>query len=227
MNLKQQAALEASKFVKNKMIVGLGTGSTAKFLVDELGRKVKEDGLEIIGVTTSTTTAKQAKALNIPLKSIDDVPYVDLTIDGSDEIDPNFYGIKGGGGALLYEKTVATYSNDYIWIVDETKMVDELGNFPLPVEVIPYGHKQIFNYFEEQNYNPTFRRDENGELFITDSQNYIIDLHLNRIDKPHQLANKLSNLTGVVEHGLFLDLVKTVIIGTNNGPKILKNPMNL
>ena len=223
MNLKQQAAITASKYVKNGMIVGLGTGSTSYFLVEELGRRVKEDNLQITGVTTSKKTAQQAKELGIPLKSIDDVDYVDLTIDGSDEIDPHFQGIKGGGGALLYEKTVATYSKNYIWIVDESKMVNDLGTFPLPVEVIPYGHKQLFKIFKDKNYNPTMRTKNNDELFITDSGHYIIDLHLNKINNASLLANELDHLTGVVEHGLFLNMVNLVIVGTENGPIIKQN----
>ena len=135
MNMKQQVGYKAAEYVQDGMVVGLGTGSTAYYMVEALGRRVQEEGLSIIGVTTSTQTEKQAKALGIPLKDIDEVDKVDLTIDGADEIDSNFQGLKGGGGALLFEKVVATYSDEVIWIVDETKLVDTLGRFPLPVEV--------------------------------------------------------------------------------------------
>lgn len=212
MNLKQAAAVEAAKHVHSGMIVGLGTGSTSYFLVEELGRRVKEEGLEIIGVTTSNRTADQARSLNIPLKSVDDVDKIDLTIDGADEIDSQFQGIKGGGGALLYEKTVATYSDQYIWIVDESKMVKTLGAFPLPIEVVPYGADQVFRIFEQNKMNPSFRMNED-KRFITDGGHYIIDCQLNHIYNPQKLATWLDSLTGVVEHGLFIDMPTKVIIG--------------
>lgn len=215
MNLKQAAAIEAAKYVQSGMIVGLGTGSTAYYLVEELGRRVKEEGLEITGVTTSNRTADQARALNIPLKSVDEVDHIDLTIDGADEIDSQFQGIKGGGGALLYEKTVATYSEKYIWIVDESKMVTTLGAFPLPIEVIPYGADQLFRLFEEKQMKPSFRMTDD-ERFITDGGHYIIDCQLDKIYNPQKLATWLDSLTGVVEHGLFIDMPTTVIVGRSD-----------
>jgi ribose 5-phosphate isomerase A len=144
MDLKQMVGIESAKYVKDGMTVGLGTGSTAYFMVEEIGRRIKEEGLTITGVTTSKATEKQALGLGIPLKSIDEVDYVDITIDGADEISNDFQGTKGGGAALLFEKIVATNSKENIWIVDESKMVTHLGAFPLPVEVIPYGSEQIF-----------------------------------------------------------------------------------
>lgn len=215
MNLKQAAAIEAAKYVQSGMIVGLGTGSTAYYLVEELGRSVKEEELEITGVTTSNRTADQARALNIPLKSVDEVDHIDLTIDGADEIDSQFQGIKGGGGALLYEKTVATYSEKYIWIVDESKMVTTLGAFPLPIEVIPYGADQLFRLFEEKQMKPSFRMTDD-ERFITDGGHYIIDCQLDKIYNPQKLATWLDSLTGVVEHGLFIDMPTTVIVGRSD-----------
>lgn len=217
MNLKEDAAKKAATFVEDGMIVGLGTGSTAYYLVEELGRRVKEEGLNIVGVTTSIRTAEQAKALGIPLKSIDEVAVVDLTIDGADEIDAHFQGIKGGGGALLYEKTVATYSKDYIWIVDESKMKETLGAFPLPIEVIPYGSEQLFRIFEEKGMAPQLRLNEDGTPYRTDAGHYIIDCHMELIEHPHKLADWLDHLTGVVEHGLFINMVHTVIVGTQKG----------
>lgn len=220
MNLKEMAAVEAAKYVHSGMIVGLGTGSTAYFLVEELGRRVKEEGLDIVGVTTSNRTAEQARALNIPLKSVDEVESIDLTIDGADEIDSQFQGIKGGGGALLYEKTVATYSKKYIWIVDESKMVKTLGAFPLPIEVVPYGADQVFRIFADHKMNPTFRMD-GSERFVTDGGHYIIDCQLNHIYNPQKLATWLDSLTGVVEHGLFIDMPTKVIIGRPDGAKTI------
>ena len=221
MNLKQMAGIEAAKYVKNNMIVGLGTGSTAKFMVDEIGRRIQDEGLSIIGVTTSKETERQAHSLGIPLKSIDEVPYVDLTIDGADEISADFQGIKGGGAALLFEKIVATYSKASIWIVDESKMVDKLGKFPLPIEVVPYGSQQLFHLFEEKGYAPVLRKTLDGATVVTDGGHYIIDLHLQTIDDPISLGDYLDQLVGVVEHGLFLNLVKTVIIGGEDGPKTI------
>ena len=148
MNMKELVGKKAAEYVESGMTVGLGTGSTAYYFVEEIGRRVKEEGLEIVGVTTSLATKKQAEALGIPLKSVDEVDYIDVTIDGADEIAPDFSGIKGGGGALLFEKIVAEQSKSVIWIVDESKMVDYLGRFPLPVEVVPYGSLQLFKRFE-------------------------------------------------------------------------------
>ena len=144
------------------------------------------------------------------------------SIDGADEISSDFQGIKGGGAALLYEKIVATNSDKVMWIVDESKMVDKLGRFPLPVEVIPYGSQKIFERFEKKGLNPAFRKDDKGGLLLTDSDNYIIDLHLGQIDNPHELAEYLIHQVGVVEHGLFLDMVDTVIVGRQNGPEVLE-----
>ena len=137
MNMKELVGKKAAEYVESGMTGGWGTGSTAYYFVEEIGRRVKEEGLEIVGVTTSLATKKQAEALGIPLKSVDEVDYIDVTIDGADEIAPDFSGIKGGGGALLFEKIVAEQSKSVIWIVDESKMVDYLGRFPLPVEVVP------------------------------------------------------------------------------------------
>ncbi len=222
MNLKQMVGIESAKYVKDGMTVGLGTGSTAYFMVEEIGRRIKEEGLTITGVTTSKATEKQALGLGIPLKSIDEVDYVDITIDGADEISNDFQGTKGGGAALLFEKIVATNSKENIWIVDESKMVTHLGAFPLPVEVIPYGSEQIFKKMKENNLNPSFRLTETGEKLLTDSDNYIIDLHLEKIEAPTELAAWLDTQVGVVEHGLFLDITNRVIIGTSEGVKTIE-----
>ena len=224
MNLKELVGIEAAKFVKDGMTVGLGTGSTAYYLVKELGRRVNEEGLKITGVVTSSKTEQQAKELGIPLKAIDDVESVDLTIDGTDEISDDFQGIKGGGAALLFEKVVATYSKDCIWIVDESKMVNKLGNFPLPVEVVPFGSHNVFRLFESKGYKPTWRMTDSNELLTTDGGHYIIDLHLEVIEDPHALAAELDKCVGVVEHGLFIDKISRVIVGTPEGPKTLEVP---
>lgn len=218
--LKQLVGQEAAKYVENNTVVGLGTGSTVKYLVDALGKRVQEEGLSIVGVPTSERTAEQARGLGITIKDVDEVDHIDLTIDGADQIDKNFQGIKGGGAAHLWEKIVAINSRKNMWIVDESKMADELGSFPLPLEVIPYGSTQLLKRLADRGYNPEFRMN-GSEHVLTDSKNYVIDLHLGHIDDPHALAKDLDSMTGVVEHGLFLDLVNIVIVGHDNGPEVL------
>ena len=223
-NIKKLVGIEAAKFVKDGMIVGLGTGSTAAFFVEELGRRVAQENLQIMGVTTSSVTSEQAKRLGITLKDIDDVAYIDLTVDGADEVDLDLNGIKGGGAALLMEKIVATYSKDYIWIADDSKMVKHLGAFPLPVEVVTFGSGQVFKLFETLGFNPRLRVDANDAAVVTDMGNYIIDLHMKEIKEPQRLAKLLDETVGVVEHGLFNDMVKTVIVGSADGNvKVITN----
>ncbi|WEV59468.1 ribose-5-phosphate isomerase RpiA [Bifidobacterium sp. ESL0728] len=219
--LKKAAGIEGAKFIKDGMIAGLGTGSTVRFLVDELGRRTQEEGLKFTGVTTSRRTAKQAEGYGIKIVDIDDVDHIDLTIDGADEVDKNFNGIKGGGAALLWEKIVNENSNYNIWIVDESKVVDTIGKFPLPVEVIPFGAGHVIKKFEAKGYKPTLRKNADGTDVRTDENNYVVDLHLERIDHPQDLAEDLINTVGVVEHGLFLNRVDKVIVGNPNGPRIL------
>ena len=221
--LKKAAGIEAAKLIQNGMIAGLGTGSTVRFLVDELGRRVKEEGLEFTGVTTSRRTQEQAEGYGIKIVNIDDVDHIDVTIDGADEVDKNFNGIKGGGAALLWEKIVATNSNKIVWIVDESKVVDTIGKFPLPVEVIPFGAGQVVKKFEARGYKPVLRLDAEGHPVRTDENNYVVDLHLECIEHPEALADDLINTVGVVEHGLFLHMVDQVIVGDPNGPRVLTN----
>ena len=223
-NLKEQVGIKAAEFVTDGMIVGLGTGSTAYYFVAELGRRIKEEGLQITAVTTSSMTYEQAEGLGIPLKAIDDVEVVDLTVDGADEVDPALNGIKGGGGALLMEKIVATNSKDCIWIVDESKQVETLGAFKLPVEVVQYGAENLFRYFEKKGYSPAYR-EKDGQRFVTDQGNFIIDLDLKVIPDTEALAEELDRTVGVVDHGLFLGMVSKVIVGTPEGPKIISKSL--
>ena len=220
-NLKEQVGIKAAEFVTDGMVVGLGTGSTAYYFVKEIGRRVAEQGLQIIGVTTSHATAEHAAALGIPLKNIDEVEYVDLTVDGADEVDGAFNGIKGGGAALLMEKIVAVNSKDCIWIVDESKVVETLGAFKLPVEAVQYGSENLFRLFESKGYRPSFRMSDREKL-VTDMKNYIIDLDLHRIEDSVALAEELDRTVGVVEHGLFIGLISKVIVGTPDGPQIVE-----
>lgn len=223
-NLKEQVGIKAAEFVTDGMIVGLGTGSTAYYFVAELGRRIKEEGLKITAVTTSSVTYEQAEGLGIPLKAIDDVEVVDLTVDGADEVDPALNGIKGGGGALLMEKIVATNSKDCIWIVDESKQVETLGAFKLPVEVVQYGAENLFRHFEKKGYSPAYR-EKDGQRFVTDQGNFIIDLDLKVIPDSEALAEELDRTVGVVDHGLFLGMVSKVIVGTPEGPKIISKSL--
>ncbi len=221
--LKKAAGIEAAKLVENGMIAGLGTGSTVKFLVDELGRRVKEEGLEFTGVTTSRRTQEQAESYGIKIVDVDDVDHIDITIDGADEVDSDFNGIKGGGAALLWEKIVGTNSNKIVWIVDESKVVNTIGAFPLPVEVIPFGAGHVIKKFESRGYKPTLRLDADGKEVRTDENNFVVDLHLDLIEHPQALAEDLITTVGVVEHGLFLNMVDTVIVGNPDGPRIMTN----
>ena len=223
-NLKEQVGIKAAEFVTDGMIVGLGTGSTAYYFVAELGRRIKEEDLQITAVTTSSVTYEQAEGLGIPLKAIDDVEVVDLTVDGADEVDPALNGIKGGGGALLMEKIVATNSKDCIWIVDESKQVETLGAFKLPVEVVQYGAENLFRHFEKKGYSPAYR-ERDGQRFVTDQGNFIIDLDLKVIPDAEALAEELDRTVGVVDHGLFLGMVSKVIVGTPEGPKIISKSL--
>ncbi|AIC92313.1 MULTISPECIES: ribose-5-phosphate isomerase RpiA [Bifidobacterium] len=221
--LKMAAGIEAAKLVENDMIVGLGTGSTVRFFVDELGRRVQEEGLTFTGVTTSLRTKEQAEGYGINIVDVDDVDHIDITIDGADEVDKNFDGIKGGGAALLWEKIVATNSSKIVWIVDESKVVDTIGRFPLPVEVIPFGERHVLDRFKERGYEPVLRLDDQGQPVLTDEHNHVIDLHMEKIEHPEDLAQDLITTVGVVEHGLFLNMVDTVIVGDPNGPRVMTN----
>ena len=215
-NLKKMAGIKAAEFVRDGMVVGLGTGSTAYYFVEEIGRRIKEEGLQITAVTTSSVTSKQAEGLNIPLKSIDQVDFVDVTVDGADEVDSQFNGIKGGGGALTLEKNVAINSKKIIWIVDESKLVHRLSGFPLPVEVLPISCEQNFKRFEQEGLKPRWRMDGN-QRYVTHYGNYIIDLAADPVPAPHGLADYLDHTVGVVEHGLFLDMCDEVIIAHSDG----------
>lgn len=219
--LKKIAGVKAAEYVKDDMIVGLGTGSTAYYFVEEIGRRVQEEGLQVVGVTTSSRTTAQAESLGIPLKSVDEVDVIDVTVDGADEVDPQFNGIKGGGGALLMEKVVATPTKDYIWVVDESKLVEILGAFKLPVEVVQYGAEHLFREFKKKGYQPSFR-EYDGVRFITDMGNFIIDLDLGSIPNPLEFGSKLDHQVGVVEHGLFCGMVNRVIVAGKEGVRILE-----
>lgn len=217
------AAKRAVEYVEDGMRVGLGTGSTASWMVRCLGEMVRDEGLKITGVPTSTRTAELARDVGINVSTLEETKWLDLTIDGADEYDPNLNLIKGGGGALLQEKIVATASDQMIVIADITKQVEMLGAFPLPVEVIPFGWQTTKMLIEETLINvdvmgreATLRMDRD-KPYITDEGNLILDLHLRRIGNASQLSLILNQIPGVVENGLFIDICDILIVGHANG----------
>jgi ribose 5-phosphate isomerase A len=214
---KQRAAEAAVEYVKDGMIVGLGTGSTTEFAVKKLGERVR-DGLAIRGIPTSDVTKVQAEEEGIPLIDFSETMYIDLTIDGADEIDVNLNMIKGGGAALLREKIVASASKEEIIIVSHEKFVKQLGSFPLPVEVIPFGWQVIFNQLETLGGSPDLRLKQ-GQPLRTDQGNYIIDCRFRQIIDAAQLEQWLNMIPGVVENGLFTGLCTRMIMA--EGEKIV------
>ena len=217
---KKLAAEKAVEFVKDGMIVGIGTGSTVFYAIKKLGELV-QNGLNISAVSTSDSTTKLAGAEGIRLINLDKAVRPDINIDGADEADRNFNGIKGGGGALLFEKIVALSSAKNIWIIDSSKNVEQLGKFPLPVEVIPFGYKRVMNIFKEMKYYPELRI-KNNNPYLTDSGNYILDLHLEKIEDAGILDKEIKLITGVVETGLFINIADVIITGKNNSVEILR-----
>ena len=217
---KKLAAEKAAEFVKDGMIVGIGTGSTVFYAIKKLGELV-QNGLNISAVSTSDSTTKLAGAEGIRLINLDKAVRPDINIDGADEADRNFNGIKGGGGALLFEKIVALSSVKNIWILDSSKNVEQLGKFPLPVEVIPFGYKRVLNIFKEMKYYPELRI-KNNNPYLTDSGNYILDLHLEKIEDAGILDKEIKLITGVVETGLFINIADVIITGKNNSVEILR-----
>ncbi|WP_309665686.1 ribose-5-phosphate isomerase RpiA [Tabrizicola sp.] len=220
---KYVAARRAVDFVESGMKLGLGTGSTAAWMVRCLAERVKDEGLKVLGVPTSRRTAELARELGVPITSMDDVKWLDLTIDGADEFDPNLNLIKGGGAALLQEKIVATASDRMIVIADAAKEVAQLGAFPLPVEVIAFGWQTTKALIEETLFSiDVLGRDvslrmNKSKPVRTDENNFILDLSLKRIGNPRQLALVLNQIPGVVENGLFIDICDIVVIGHGDG----------
>lgn len=217
------AAKQATEYVESGMKVGLGTGSTAAWLVQCLGEMVREEGLKIKGVPTSSRTAKLAREVGIEVITLDEAKWLDVTIDGTDEYDNDLCLIKGGGGAHLQEKIVATASDRMIVIADASKKVGTLGAFPLPVEVLQFGARTTQSLIEETLIGMDVlgrditQRMNGSDPFISDEGNFILDLHLKRIGNPRQLALVLNQIPGVVENGLFIDICDVVIVGHGNG----------
>ncbi|MBZ5666531.1 MAG: ribose-5-phosphate isomerase RpiA [Acidobacteriia bacterium] len=212
---KEAAGGAAAKLVRDGDVVGLGTGSTAYFAVVALGERVKA-GLKIIGIPTSVQTADLARAVGIPLTTLDEHPEIDITIDGADEVDPKLNLIKGGGGALLREKVVASASKKMVVVADSRKIVPALGKFPLPVEVIAFARTVIERKIVALGASPKLRTKPDGSPFVTDNGNQILDCSFGKITDPAVLAQELNSTPGVVEHGLFIGLAKLAIVGRGN-----------
>ena len=225
-NQKRRAAARALDEVRPGMRLGLGTGSTARHFVELLAERVR-GGLELVGVPTSEATRQQAERLGVPLTTLDETPELDLTVDGADEIGPDLALIKGGGGALLREKIVASASARMIVIADESKCVPVLGAFPLPVEVVPFGVTATMRAIERAAAavgapGPCRLRRVDGHPFVTDGGHFILDAALERIADPVALAARLGSIPGVVEHGLFIGLASMAILAGAQGVRVVE-----
>lgn len=226
MNAKQMAGYEAATYVKDGMLVGIGTGSTAYYLIERLGQRVKEEGLKIQCVSTSIQSTEFAESLGIPLLDTNDVPVLDICIDGVDEVDPAFNGIKGGGGALFREKVVALTSKFNIWVCDDSKLVKEIGAFGVPIEVATFGYKHVFRKVEEAGFEPKVRM-KDGEFFLTNNGNLIFDTHYTntKFGKDYKaMAEFLKNTLGILETGFFLNTTDLIISAGENGITKIENP---
>ena len=209
---KQIAARAAIDLVEAGSIVGLGSGSTAAYAVRFLADRVR-DGLKIVGIPTSQETKRLAEQLGIPLATLDEHGKIDIDIDGADEIDPQLNLIKGGGGAFLREKIIASVSRRFIVIADSTKQVKRLGKFPLPVEVVPFAQSLIKTQIEAMGAKVSLRNDAYGNPYVTDEGHHILDCNFGEISDPAGLADKLCHIPGVVEHGLFIGMAEIALIG--------------
>lgn len=222
--LKRAAAEKAVEYVENGMVVGLGTGSTARHVLEVLAERLRTGALsDVVGVPTSRETSRIARELGIPLTSLEEEPRLDLTIDGADEVAPDLSLIKGLGGALLWEKIVATASDRLIIVVDEGKLVDRLGErAPLPVEVVPFGWTTHLSYLDLLGAQPTLRRSADGTPFTTDGGHYLLDCRFaDGILEPERIEREIRQRVGVVETGLFLDMADMVVVGGADGVRVL------
>jgi len=217
-DLKRQAGERAAEFVTDGMKVGLGTGSTVHYTLLALGRMVREEGLDIVGVPTSVSTERTSREVGIPLGDLDELGRLDMTIDGADEVDPHLNLIKGLGGALVREKIVAAHTREMVIIVDSSKMVEVLGTrSPLPVEVFKMGHKRLHTALADLGCAPALRMADDGSPFFSDNGNHIFDCRFERIHRPHDIEMEINNVVGVVENGLFLDMATRVVVASSSG----------
>jgi ribose 5-phosphate isomerase A len=222
--LKKAAADAAVKLVEDGMVVGLGSGSTAALFVNALARRISEERLQIVGIPTSVHTEQQARSLKIPLGKFAEQAQIDLTVDGADEIVPGSLSlIKGHGGALLREKIVASISQRMAIVVDETKVVERLGSLvSVPVEIVPFGWEATERKLNSLGGNPSMRLGDDKKPYITDGGHYIMNCAFEPMQNPHEIANRLDHVVGVVEHGLFVGFATEAIVAGRDGVKLLK-----
>jgi ribose 5-phosphate isomerase A len=208
---KEAAARASLRFIKDGQVVGLGTGSTAAHFIQLLGEQVKQ-GLHVRGIPTSVRSKELAESLGIPLTTLDECQEIAVTVDGADEVDPQLRLIKGGGGALLREKIVASATKQLVIVADASKQVKMLGKFPLPVEVIRFSQALVSKRITALGANVQLRVDNSGKPFVTDENNHILDCHFGEIRDPEALARQLSDMPGVVEHGLFIGMASVALL---------------
>lgn len=214
---KKAAGQAAAELIREGMLVGLGTGSTAAFFIESLGKRCQA-GLKISAIATSQQSARQAELLGISMLDPEIIASLDITVDGADEIDHDKNMIKGGGGALLREKLLAQASKEMVIIIDETKLVEHLGTCPLPIEIVPFVYHTTLHRLEKLGYHGVLRLNRGGKPFVTDNGNYIFDIqYSNPILNPQEEQERLKSITGVVETGLFFHLAKRVVIGYEDG----------
>lgn len=217
-NAKKIAGETAAKLIRNGMLVGLGTGSTAAFFIEALGKRCKEEGLQITAVASSTQSLSQAKKVGIPLVNDHVIDVLDITVDGADEIDKHNNMIKGGGGALLREKILACSTKEMVVIIDENKRVDNLGSFPVPVEITRFAYHTTLSRIQDHGYPGALRLNHDNSIYVTDNGNYIFDIRFDKpILNPKKEHERLRSILGVLETGLFFDVVSKVIIGYLDG----------
>ncbi|RKQ35659.1 ribose-5-phosphate isomerase RpiA [Oceanobacillus halophilus] len=219
--LKKLVGEEAVHYIKDGMKIGLGSGSTVYWMVKKLGERVKEEGLKVEGIPSSDLTGDWAKEFGVPLTDFSQVEGLDITIDGADEVDENLHLIKGGGGALFREKIIAQAAKELIIIVDQSKKVQHLGRFPLPVEVLPFGWEMTAKEVESLGCEWKLRHREN-DIYITDNGNYILDCYFNEILEPEKLHKQLKLMVGVVETGLFTNMADKVIVGGGDEIEVIE-----
>jgi ribose 5-phosphate isomerase A len=221
--LKRIAGERAAEFIEDGMVIGMGTGTTVYYTIQAVGRRVAQ-GLKVRAVSTSEETSRLCRELGIPLASLDDVDAVDVTVDGADEVDPELNGIKGGHGALLREKIVATSSRRNIWVVDGGKLVKALVRTSVPVEVIPIGWKHVQRRLRERGYKVEVRRESGaeGREFVTDGGNFILDLSPGVVADVRALESEIKAMVGVVECGFFLGIVNTVVVARPEGVELIE-----
>lgn len=217
--LKRAAAEAAVELVRSGMVVGLGHGSTARYALLKLAELLQAGKLaNVVGIPCSSQVEREARELGIPLGTLENVPELDLTIDGADEVDPALNLIKGGGGALLREKIVAQASRREVIVVDESKMSPKLGTrFPVPVEIVPFGWRGQVRFLEGLGARVALRLDQRGRPFVTDHGHWILDCHFGPVEDPWALDRELNSRAGIVEHGLFLGLATDLFVGTSSG----------